>query len=47
MNAIWGILGAAIFFGVFTMLRYRDKGCDGNCAGCARDSSCKADGVRQ
>ncbi|HZI99978.1 MAG TPA: hypothetical protein VFD22_04900 [Gemmatimonadaceae bacterium] len=47
MSAIWGILCAAILFGVFTMLRARDKGCNGNCVGCARDASCKADGVER
>jgi hypothetical protein len=45
MTAIWGIFGAAILFGVFTMLRSRDRGCTGNCAGCTRDAACKADGV--
>jgi len=42
---IWGIVGAAILFGLFTILRYRDKGCAGNCVGCTRDGACKADGV--
>jgi hypothetical protein len=47
MTALWGILGAAVLFGVFTMLRSRDRGCTGNCVGCTRDASCKAEGVRR
>jgi len=47
MTGLWGIIGAAVLFGVFTMLRSRDRGCTGNCAGCTRDSACKADGVRR
>lgn len=47
MTMIWGILIAAILFGIFTMLRSRDRGCNGNCAHCTRDASCKADGVRR
>ena len=47
MTVIWGIVGMAILFGLFTMLRSRDRGCTGNCAGCTRDEACKADGVKR
>ena len=47
MTVIVGIVGAAILFGLFTMLRSRDNGCTGNCVGCTRDGACKADGVRR
>ena len=47
MTVIWGIGGAAILFGLFTLLRSRDKGCTGNCVGCTRDGACEADGVRR
>lgn len=45
-----GVLGAALLFGVFTLLRPRDRGgsCTGNCAGCTRDGSCakRAEGAQ-
>ena len=45
MNAILGIALAALCFGVFTLLRARDRGgCtggDGGCAGCAGDGRCE------
>jgi uncharacterized membrane protein YeaQ/YmgE (transglycosylase-associated protein family) len=47
MTVILGIVGAAILFGLFTLLRYRDKGCTGNCVGCTRDETCEADGVKR
>jgi hypothetical protein len=50
MTVIVGVIGAAVLFGLFSMLRPRDKaGCTGHCAGCAGDGegACKADGVKQ
>ena len=47
MTAIFGIVCAAVLFGLFTMLRSRDKGCTGNCAGCTRDGACRAEGVKR
>ena len=43
MTTIVGVIGAAILFGVFTLLRPRDRdGCGGNCLGCTRDGACKS-----
>ena len=41
-TVIVGVLGAALLFGVFTLLRPRDEGCTGNCVGCAGDRSCES-----
>jgi len=41
-TVIVGVIGAALLFGVFTMLRPRDEGCTGHCAGCTRDGSCES-----
>ena len=42
MTVIAGILGMAILFGVFTLLRPRDRdeACTGSCVGCTRDRGC-------
>ena len=48
MTVIAGVIGAAILFGLFSMLRPRDKaGCTGGgkCASCTRDGACTKDGV--
>ena len=42
-TVIVGVIGAALLFGVFTMLRPHDEGCTGHCAGCTRDGSCKSE----
>ena len=48
MTTLLGILGAAALFGLFTLLRSRDRGCTGNCVGCARATgSCATDGAKQ
>ena len=47
MTVIVGVIGAAVLFGLFTMLRPRDEGCTGNCAGCTRDGACETDGVKR
>jgi len=41
MNAILGIVIAALCFGLFTALRARDRGgCTGGCAGCTGNGHC-------
>lgn len=47
MTTIVGIIGAAFLFGLFTMLRSRDRSCTGNCVGCARDGACENDGAEK
>lgn len=52
MTVIVGVIGAAILFGLFSMLRPRDKaGCTGggggDCASCTGDGACTKDGVRR
>ena len=50
MTVIIGVIGAAVLFGVFSMLRPRDKaGCTGggNCAACTGDGVCTKDGVKR
>jgi hypothetical protein len=46
MTVLVGVIGAAILFGVFAMLRPNDKGCTGHCAGCVGDGACDRDGVK-
>jgi hypothetical protein len=36
-----GIIGAALLFGAFAMLRPSEAGCTGQCAGCTRDGACR------
>ena len=45
MSTLIGILGAAVLFGLFTMLRSRDRGCTGTCVGCARNGACRNEGA--
>jgi hypothetical protein len=48
MTTVVGVIGAALLFGLFTLLRPNDKnGCDGHCAGCTRDGACRSDGERR
>jgi hypothetical protein len=42
VTVIVGVLGAALLFGVFSMLRQNDKGCTGQCIGCTRDGACES-----
>ena len=42
MTYIVGVIGAALLFGLFAVLRPRDASCDGQCIGCARDGPCAA-----
>jgi hypothetical protein len=46
MTVIVGVIGAALLFGLFTMLRPSDDGCTGHCAGCTGDGTCDKDGVK-
>lgn len=41
MTVVVGIIGAALLFGVFTMLRPSRAGCTGKCIGCTRDGACE------
>ena len=42
MTYIVGIIGAALLFGAFALLRPSEAGCTGHCVGCARDGACKS-----
>lgn len=46
MTAIVGVIGAALLFGIFSMLRPRDSACTGQCAGCTGDGACEKDGAK-
>ena len=43
MTYVIGVIGAAVLFGVFAMLRPRDErdGCAGHCVGCTGDGACE------
>ena len=47
MTVIVGVIGAALLFGLYTLLRPGDteKGCTGRCAGCKGDGACRAEGA--
>lgn len=47
MTIIVGVLGAAVLFGLFTLLRPGDKGCTGNCVGCTRNGACDSEGAKR
>lgn len=47
MTTILGVLGAAALFGIFTLLRPRDRNCTGNCVGCARAGACDSAGGKR
>lgn len=47
MTVLVGVIGAAVLFGLFTMLRSGDGGCTGSCVGCTRDGACETDGVKR
>jgi hypothetical protein len=43
MTTIVGVIGAALLFGLFALLRPNDKsGCTGTCPGCTRDGACES-----
>ena len=42
MTYVVGVIGAAVLFGLFAMLRPRDEGCTGQCVGCARNGACRS-----
>ena len=48
LTTIAGVIGAALLFGVFTLLRPNDRsGCTGSCPGCTRDGSCESEGAKR
>ena len=48
MTVIVGMVGAAVLFGLFTLLRPRDKDCTGGrCAGCTGDGACTRPGAKR
>jgi len=47
MTMIVGVIGAALLFGLFTMLRPSEKGCPGHGAGCTRDGACESEGAKR
>ncbi len=47
MTTILGVVGAAVLFGVFTLLRPRNSACTGHCAGCTGDNACEKDGAKR
>lgn len=47
MTMIVGVIGAALLFGLFTMLRPSEKGCTGQCAGCTRNGACESEGAKR
>lgn len=42
MTYVVGVIGAALLFAFFAMLRPRDAGCTGQCAGCTGEGACEA-----
>lgn len=44
MTYVVGVVGAALLFGLFAMLRPSDAGCTGHCAGCTLDGACQSKG---
>ena len=47
MTVIVGVIGAAVLFGLFTVLRPSDNGCTGQCPGCTQDAKCETNGVNR
>jgi hypothetical protein len=48
MTVIVGVIGAAVLFGLFTLLRPSDKsGCTGNCVGCTRNGACESEEAKR
>lgn len=48
ITTIAGVVGAALLFGLFTLLRPRDKSCSGGgCIGCTGDGKCDAKEARR
>jgi attachment p12 family protein len=48
MTVIVGVIGAAVLFGLFTVLRPSDNGgCAGQCPGCTHDGKCETNGVNR
>ena len=47
MTVIVGVIGAAVLFGLFTVLRRSDDACTGQCVGCKGDGKCEINGVER
>jgi len=47
MRVIIGIVGMAVLFGIYTMLRPRASACTGQCHGCTGDGACEANGAKR
>jgi hypothetical protein len=48
MTVIAGVVGMALLFGVFTLLRPNDRsGCTGSCVGCTRNGACESEGAKR
>ena len=48
MTTIVGVVGAAVLFGLFALLRPNDKsGCTGSCVGCTRNGACESEGEKR
>ena len=45
MIYVVGVIGAALLFGLFAMLRPSDTACTGHCVGCTRDGACRSKGL--
>ena len=44
MTVIVGVIGAALLFGLYSVLRPSGGACTGHCAGCTRDGACERKG---
>jgi len=43
MTVLAGIIGAALLFGLFALIRPNDRGgCTGQCVGCTREGACRS-----
>jgi hypothetical protein len=47
MRVVIGIVGMAVLFGIYTMLRPREDACTGHCQGCTGDGTCETNGARR
>ena len=47
MTVILGVVGMAVLFGVYAMLRPRQSACTGHCVGCTGDNACEKDGEKR
>ena len=47
MRIVIGIVGMAVLFGIYTMLRPRQGACTGQCQGCTGDRACENAGAKR